>query len=74
MCFVRYFLEIPCPGCGLLHALFYAFQMKWGESFVSFPLWPLVIVFFLFMRRSPKGGQVFLFLIFVQWIGRLGLD
>ncbi|MBI4373814.1 MAG: DUF2752 domain-containing protein, partial [Deltaproteobacteria bacterium] len=52
MCFVKYFLEIPCPGCGLLHAFWYAIQLKWPESFASFPLWPLVILFFIRLRRN----------------------
>ncbi|MBI2083234.1 MAG: DUF2752 domain-containing protein [Deltaproteobacteria bacterium] len=71
MCLVRFFLELPCPGCGFLHALWYALQMKWSESFASFPIWPLVVFFFLFLRRSPLAGKFFLSLIFIQWIGRL---
>ena len=70
MCAVKLFLGIPCPGCGLLHAILALLHGDVGRAFSFFPIWPAFVLFFLFRRRR-YAGEVFLILLFGQWIIRL---
>ena len=71
MCAVKWFLGFPCPGCGLLHALAAALRGSWAEAFSFYPIWPLVLVFFLAFRRSARAGKFFVVSVMVQWLFRL---
>ena len=38
LCLFRALTATPCPGCGMGHALLFAFQGRWAESFAAHPL------------------------------------
>ncbi|MBI1908959.1 MAG: DUF2752 domain-containing protein [Deltaproteobacteria bacterium] len=70
MCAIQYFLGVPCPGCGFLHALWAVGHLRFAESFHLFPIWPLLIL--LFPWRGQKWvGHTFLVALFGQWFLRI---
>ncbi|OGR82854.1 MAG: hypothetical protein A3J74_05910 [Elusimicrobia bacterium RIFCSPHIGHO2_02_FULL_57_9] len=38
LCFFKFLTGLPCPGCGMGHALLLAFQGQWADSFRQHPL------------------------------------
>lgn len=72
MCAVRLFLGLPCPGCGLLHALWAAGHCHFLQAFHYFPIWP-VFLLLVIKRRSQVVGSIFLAMVFAQWLGRIFL-
>lgn len=40
LCLFRALTGLPCPGCGMGHALLFAFQGRWAESLRAHPLGP----------------------------------
>ncbi len=47
LCMLRNTTGIPCPGCGLTHAVVAAVHGDWKESFVYHRLGPLVVGFLM---------------------------
>ena len=45
-CPIKTTLHIPCPGCGLTHAIFHLFQGHWEVAFREHALAPVFIVGF----------------------------
>lgn len=70
MCAVKLFLGLPCPGCGLLHALWSLIHLDWQSAFHFYPIWPIFILLVLF-RRRPAMGHFFVVTMMIQWVGRL---
>ncbi len=70
MCAVRLFLGIPCPGCGLLHALWALIHLDARAAFHFYPIWPLFILL-LVLRRRLAMGNFFVAAMMIQWLGRL---
>ena len=42
LCLFKRLWGIPCPGCGMGHALLLAFQNNWSGSFHAHPFGPVV--------------------------------
>jgi hypothetical protein len=53
-----------------LHAIWALLHGDVGRAFSFFPIWPAVVLFFVFRRRR-YAGEIFLVLLFGQWIIRL---
>ena len=45
LCLSRLLFDIRCPGCGMGHALIFAWQGQWAESFRHHPLGIPLLVF-----------------------------
>ncbi len=72
MCAVKWMLGFPCPGCGLMHALWAVVHLQWKVAFVFFPIWP-VFILFVVLRRNHTVGRFFLGALLVQWMVRMAL-
>lgn len=76
LCLFRFATGIPCPGCGMGHAVLAAFQGEWIHSFRSHPLGILLLLLWtawlipplrrraLNLRLSPPIGAAALTLVF----------
>ena len=71
MCAVKFFLGIPCPGCGLMHALWALVHGDVTGAFLFFPVWPLLLLL-PFSRRYLWAGHMFVIVIAAQWFWRIG--
>lgn len=56
-CPFEYILGIPCPTCGISRAIISLFHLEIAKSFYYYALWPLVLLFLIF--------------IFLIWIGKI---
>lgn len=43
-CPFRFFLGVPCPGCGMTRAFLSLLRLDFKMAFAYHPLWPLVIL------------------------------
>lgn len=52
-CLFKYFLKIPCPGCGMSHALFWVLQGNFSRAFDAHPMfWSMPILYAFFILDS----------------------
>ncbi|MBI3540757.1 MAG: DUF2752 domain-containing protein [Deltaproteobacteria bacterium] len=65
-------MGIPCPGCGLTHALWSVLHLHFQQAFHFYPIWPAVILFFV-LRRHSWVGRLFVIALFSQWVVRIWL-
>ncbi len=92
VCVSKHFLNIDCPGCGLLRSGASFLSGHWHQSIAYYPLGPLIFLSLLayvveeiaklggisekklwihrFIASRWCAGAVFL--IFMQWIAKLG--
>lgn len=56
-CPIKYFLGIPCPGCGMTRALASVLRFDLASAFYWHPLWPIapiLVLYFLFEDIIPR--------------------
>jgi hypothetical protein len=63
-CVFRDVTSIPCPFCGMTHALARLASLDWAGAFRAHPLWPLVIAAHvtgaaLLWRTRPSAARWF---------------
>ena len=77
-CAFRDVTAVPCPFCGMTHALERLASLDWGGAFRAHPLWPLVVAAHvlgaaLLVRARPsparwlRDPRVLLATIAVTW-------
>ncbi len=55
-CIFKRFLHIPCPGCGMSHALQSLLRLKVDEALAYHPMvWSLPLLFMMFLTN----GEIF---------------
>ncbi len=63
LCLFRGLTGIPCPGCGMGHAILLAWQGRWAESFSHHPLgillWALWSLWILHGLWNAARGREF---------------
>lgn len=72
-CPLRFLSGIPCPGCGMTRAVWYALQLDFVSAWYYHPLFfltPLIVLLFLFESyvppkfiRSFRGSIIVIFLL-----------
>ena len=73
-CVWRYFFKIPCPGCGITHALIAFFKGHFKEAFeynYMFISVPFIVMYILYDGRLFKSKKADLFLLILISIGFL---
>ena len=63
LCLFKFWWGVPCPGCGMGHALLRAFLWQWGESVREHPLGLPVLFFWtawaVFGAANLRRGKPF---------------
>ncbi len=54
-CPFSYIFGIPCPGCGMTRALFSLITLDFASAFYYHPLFPIVILVFIFLFLEYLG-------------------
>jgi hypothetical protein len=56
VCLMQRLLHLPCPGCGVLHAMRATLQLQFGRAWSANPAGPLFTVFLCFRCVSSGAG------------------
>lgn len=60
-CFFQYFFGIPCPGCGMSHAVFCILQLDFMQAFSCHPMvfsMPILYGYFIIDFRSLRRQRL----------------
>ena len=56
LCVFRLITGVPCPGCGMTHAILHGFQGHWARSYHAHPLGlPLLAVWTLWILHGARN-------------------
>ena len=67
-CPIRFLTGMPCPGCGMRHALMYLLMGNVDSALSWHPLifiMPIILLIIIFYRRFSSGSIIFLAIICV---------
>ena len=60
-CIIKYFTNIPCPGCGLTRAYLALFKLDFSKAFHYHPLFwtiPILFLYYLFDGKLFKNKVI----------------
>ena len=73
-CFFLYYLGVPCPGCGMSHALWAILRFDFAEAFSCHPMifsMPVLYGYFLIDFKSLKKKKIHIGILVAIAIGFL---